>query len=117
MMALTRTRTGFRRLALLIAAAQVVAYATAPAIEAMSERAPGPNAIESAHGRTCAPIHQPAACMACQLLNLTARKSDGGPRFATIESRAMPIAAAATPAAPRAPPRSNLTRAPPPSLA
>jgi hypothetical protein len=116
-MALLRNRTGFRRFALAIAAAQVLAYAFAPVLEAVTERAAGPNVVEVAHTKTCTPVHQPSTCMACQLLNITASKSDGPQQPATREDHARPADDGVTIACPRAPPAANLSRAPPATLA
>lgn len=108
-----RTLPAFRRFALVIAAAQVVAYAAAPALEASSERVPGPHHVERATGRTCDPVHQPAACLACQLLDVTARAPEPGSAMIAAGLQARPAEVESLGAAPRAPPLSYHTRAPP----
>ena len=116
-MPLHRSLPAFRRFALLIATAQVVAYAAAPVLEASTERAPGPHHVESATGRTCDPVHQPAACLACHLLDVTAREVQGTRAAAPVEAQCRPADVELSGVAPRAPPLTYLTRAPPTILA
>src|SRR5712672_593875 len=70
-------RTLFRRLALALAAAQLVAYAAVPVLEALTERAPGPVALERAHTASCVVLHTPDSCLACQLLSAHGQRADG----------------------------------------
>lgn len=111
-MALLRFRPAFRRLALTLAAAQLLAYASAPALEALTERAPGPVSVESGHSKSCVQVHQSATCLACQLLTLTAHRGSHVPLPRTDAQRSVFIQLAAS-AAPRAPPSGPLSRAPP----
>jgi len=111
-MASLRFRPVFRRFTLALAAAQLLAYAAAPVVEAMTERAPGPVSIESGHSKTCVQVHQAATCMACQLLTLTATRGQATALPRTDTQRAVIIQLAAS-AAPRAPPTGPLSRAPP----
>lgn len=107
-----RFRPVFRRFALTLAAAQLLAYAAAPVVEAVTERAPGPVSVESGHDQTCVQLHQPATCMACQLLTLTAHRGQSAALPRTDAQRAVFIQLAAS-ATPRAPPTGPLSRAPP----
>src|SRR6266849_333030 len=61
-----RCRPALRRLALALAAAQLVAYAAVPILEARAERASGP-AFERKHSSSCVVLHSSATCLACQL--------------------------------------------------
>ena len=116
-MPILRLRPSFRRLALTLAAAQLLAYASAPIIEAVTERAPGSASIESGHSKTCIPLHAPETCMACQLLVLTAETPVATLRLVDrleqlpISDRGLAVRA------PRPPPGPHLSRAPPTSLA
>jgi hypothetical protein len=76
MMGLTRFRHGLRRMASVLAAAQLLAYAAAPVLEAATERNPGPAHIEPAKPHSCVPVHEAATCLACQLLTLHARRPE-----------------------------------------
>jgi hypothetical protein len=111
-----RSRIAFRRLALSLAAAQLLAYAAAPALEAVGERSPGPVAIEAAHSKACAPIHQPATCLACQMLSMNAQCPAGTSLPSFGSERAASVDLVASAAAPRAPPLRFLSRAPPLTL-
>lgn len=115
-MALTRTRPAFRRFALALAAAQLLAYGAASVLEAEVERNPGPAHIERAHSDSCVPIHAPASCIACQLLtvHVPVPAATRMP-LRTDETRATEIVASLS-VAPRAPPTGFLTRAPPITL-
>jgi hypothetical protein len=111
-MALLRFRPAFRRFALTLAAAQLLAYASAPVVEALTDRTPGPVSIESGHSKACVQIHQESTCMACQLLTLTAHRGQAATVPCTDSQRAVFIQLAAS-ASPRAPPQGPLSRAPP----
>jgi len=112
-----RFRPILRRLALVLAAAQVVAYVAVPVLEAATERNPGPAHIEPAHSDACIPVHAPDACLACQLLTAQAVGAEPAriPR-ATDQSNTADADERNTPA-PRPPPTVQLSRAPPTSLA
>ena len=112
----TRLRPAFRRFALSLAAAQLLAYAAAPVIEAVTERPSTGAHVEAAHTRTCVVLHAPDACLACQLLAVSARRPDGT-CLTPERSARMPIGdRGMTSRAPRAPPGPFLTRAPPSTL-
>jgi hypothetical protein len=111
-MALLRSRTGFRRLALVLATAQVLAYAMAPVLEAVTERPQGPHSVEVAHNGSCVPAHQPTTCLACQLLTLTAQQGHSV-SIPAADRHCVTFAFHLRSAAPRAPPEGPLTRAPP----
>src|SRR5262245_5691270 len=102
-----------KRLAMALATAQLLAYAAAPIIEAQTERAPGPVAIERSHTAQCVRVHQPESCLACQLVSARARAGERTrvPELATQQASLEP--AARTASQPRAPPRSTRSRAPP----
>lgn len=114
---MTRTRNPLRRLALALATAQLLAYAVAPALEAATEKAPGPVHVEQPQTGTCTPVHAPDACLACQLLTLHAQAAVDRRADLIGEERAAFEAGALTTIAPRAPPTGLLTRAPPTRLA
>ncbi len=113
----TRTRPALRRFALVLAAAQLLAYSAAPVIEALTERSPGPASIERAHSQSCTPIHQPSACLACQMLTAHARKADADHGRFGLEEASSSRGVEAVRAAPRAPPGVLRTRSPPLHLA
>ena len=96
-----------------LATAQLLAYAAAPVVEALTERAPGPVSIEGTHSSHCVKIHEPATCLACQLVTLRGRAAERTriPQLAT--QRVAMDAPGHRAAAPRAPPRTALSRAPP----
>lgn len=104
-----------RRLALALAAAQILGFALVPVIEA-TERAPGPASVESGH-QHCARLHEPATCLACVLLAARARTPERVV-FLMPETEVRIREAPSSTAAPtRAPPRALRTRAPPPLAA
>jgi hypothetical protein len=113
----SHSRTAFRRFALAVAACQLLAYAAAPVVEALTETAPGPVSIERAHTASCVVLHAPDTCLACALLGVHAER----PRPTCVPASAIdaPLARAALrdAAPPRAPPRSTHSRAPPADLA
>lgn len=111
-MAFLRTRPAFRRFALSLAAAQLLAYAAAPVVEALTEEMPGPVSVEAAHSTTCVPVHQATTCIACQLLTFSARRAESVPVHCTREERAAPVDLTAS-ISPRAPPAPHHSRAPP----
>jgi hypothetical protein len=114
---MTRIHPAFRRFALVLAAAQLVAYGIAPLLEAGTERNPGPAHVERAHSHPCVPLHAPDACLACQLLTASAaapeiiRVSLPSDERCSIESVVLNAMA------PRPPPAIFQTRAPPQDLA
>ena len=116
-MAVTRSRPSFRRFALVLAAAQIVAYGLAPVLEAATERNPGPVHIERAHNQSCVPLHAPDACLACQLLTATAATPDIVRVALPSDERCSTEGMVETVMAPRPPPVTFLTRAPPAHLA
>jgi len=106
-----------RRLALALAAAQLLAYAAAPLIESRAERAPGPVALERTHTASCVVLHAPDSCLACQLLTIHGQRPEGACVPLAVTSREAatnPRLAAWTP---RAPPGTLHSRAPPTHLA
>ncbi len=103
----------FRRFALALAAAQIVAYAVVPVLEARSERAPGPVALERAHTSSCVVLHAPDSCLACQLLSAHGQAARGACLPAALVDLVSPAAAPQSGWTPRAPPRSSRSRAPP----
>ena len=103
--------------ALVLATLHVVAYGAAPVLEARTERSPGPVHIERAHNESCVPIHAPDACLACQLLTATARAPEIVRVSLASEERCRVEGVVLTVMAPRPPPATFLTRAPPPHLA
>ena len=111
------TRPLFRRLALALAAAQIVVYAAAPVLEALTERAPGPVALERAHTSACIVLHAPDSCLACQLLSTHGQVGRGTCPPVGSKELASPAASAQAAWTPRAPPRSTRGRAPPLHLA
>jgi len=116
-MGMTRTRLAFRRFALMLAAAQLVAYGLAPVLEAAGERNPGPVHIERAHSQSCVPLHAPDACLACQLLTTSAATPDIVRISLPSDERCSTEGMVTTVTAPRPPPLTFLTRAPPTHLA
>lgn len=96
---------------------QMFAYAAAPVVEARTERPAKPSHFESAQAPNCAPAHQPATCMACQLLNVAARRSEPRNPLTGGDERAAIVVRATTSLTSRAPPLPYLGRAPPTSLA
>lgn len=112
-MGLKRSRLAFRRFALVLAAAQLVAYGAAPVLEARTERNPGPVHIERAHNQSCVPPHAPDACLACQLLTATARAPEVVRVSLPSDERCAIEGIVLTVMAPRPPPAIFLTRAPP----
>jgi hypothetical protein len=113
---MTRTRLAFRRFALVLAAAQLLAYGAAPLLEAGTERNPGPVHIERAHNQSCVPLHAPDACLACQLLTATARAPEVVRVSLPNDERCSIESVVLTMMAPRPPPAIFLTRAPPQDL-
>jgi hypothetical protein len=114
---MTRIHPAFRRFALVLAAAQLVAYGAAPLLEAQNETNPGPVHIERAHSQSCVPLHAPDACLACQLLTAVA-SAPGIVRVSLpTDERCLIDSAESTVMAPRPPPAIFLTRAPPHHLA
>ena len=112
-----RIRPAFRRFALVLAAAQLVAYGAAPVLEARTERNPGPIHIEKAHNQSCVPMHAPDACLACQLLTASADTPEIVRVSLPRDERCSVEGFVVTVMAPRPPPTIFLTRAPPPHLA
>ena len=109
-------RTLLRRLAAVLAAAQLAAFALAPVVEAATERAPGPPSLEAPHG-SCARVHQPATCLACVLLAARARTPERVHLSVPETERHVPETAALALAPTQAAPRALRTRAPPPLAA
>jgi hypothetical protein len=70
------SRPRLRRLALALAATQLVVFALAPVLEAMTERPATAGAVEAAHDG-CVRVHRPATCMACILSSVRARVAAG----------------------------------------
>ena len=116
-MPLIRLRPSFRRFALTLAAAQLLAYASVPVIEAATERATAGAAIENGHSKACFPIHAPDTCMACQLLVMSAHRPVQTQRSAEQAARLPIDDRGMASRAPRAPPGPHLSRAPPSTLA
>jgi len=116
-MAMIPNRLAFRRFALVLAAAQLVAYGIAPVLEARSERNPGPVHIERAHNESCVPLHAPDACLACQLLTASAATPDIVRVSLPSDERCNVESMVLTVMAPRPPQAIYLTRAHPPDLA
>ena len=112
-MALDRSRRALRRLALALAACQMVAYAAVPIVEGRTERAAGPVAIERNHTATCVVLHSPASCLACQLLTATGLRADGASVPASSLARSAAQVIGEVVAASRPPDRSLQSRAPP----
>jgi hypothetical protein len=117
MMALGRSRPAFRRFALALAACQLLAYGSAPFIEAMTERTPGVTHIEAAHTAACVILHSANSCMACQLLTTHAQqaRAAGVPVLAVAVAGPSPATHLLAPS--RAPPSNRQCRAPPINLA
>ncbi len=111
------TRIRFRRLALALATAQMAIYATLPFAEARLERAPGPAAVEAHHTTDCAPVHNPATCLFCQVALVRAEAGTRTSAPQADESRSALASAPHAVAMPRAPPHEPPSRAPPLSLA
>jgi len=116
-MGMIRTRLAFRRFALMLAAAQLVAYGLAPVLEASAEWNPGPIHIERAHSQSCVPLHAPDACLACQLLTTSAATPEIVRIALPNDERCYLESMVATVSAPRPPPLTFQTRAPPTHLA
>lgn len=112
-MRLNRNRPALRRLALALAAAQVLAYAAAPVLHGVTERNPGPAHVEAASDQACVPAHAASACVVCQMLTLQARRPDPARIFVAADVAHIRDNAIERPAPPRAPPQGFLTRAPP----
>ena len=115
-MRLNRNRPALRRLALALAAAQVLAYAAAPVLHGLSERNPGPAHVEAATDQACVPAHAASACVVCQMLTLQARRPDPARIFVAADMAHIGDQAIALSAPARAPPQGFLTRAPPTHL-
>jgi hypothetical protein len=107
----------FRRLALALAAAQIVVYAAVPVLEALTENAPGPVALERAHTSSCVVLHAPDSCLACQLLSTHGQAARGTCLPAQLSDAVTPATTSRSSWTPRAPPRSTRSRAPPSHLA
>ncbi len=107
-----RLRPLFRRFAFALAAAQLLAYAAAPVIEASTERSTSQVTLESRHSSSCVQVHQAATCLACQLLTMTAQQGQSAALPCTDQYHVTYQLLAAS-MAPHAPPRGQLTRAPP----
>jgi hypothetical protein len=115
-MRLNRTGPALRRLALVLGAAQLLAYGAAPVLHGLTDRSPGPAHVEAASDRTCVPAHAASACVVCQMLTLQAHRPETvrvvvGDDEARAGERNLLLAAP-----PRAPPPGFLTRAPPTPL-
>lgn len=106
-----------RRLALALAAAQIVVYAAAPVLEALTEHAPGPVALEHAHTHACVVLHAPDSCLACQLLSTLGHAARGACLPVVASDAIAPAASTYAAWTPRAPPRGTRSRAPPQHLA
>jgi len=102
----------FRRFALALAAAQLLAYAAVPVLEASTERSTSAVSIESRHSATCVQVHQASACLACQLLTLTAQQGHSV-ALPCLDRNHIVFRLFADAVAPRAPPLGPLSRAPP----
>ena len=101
-----------RRFALVLATAQLLAYAVAPVLEGMTEHAVGHAAIHNGHQCSTVTLHEASNCLACQLLTMSAQRPDPTPLPAFGDGRATLVELAAS-SAPRAPPVRVPTRAPP----
>jgi hypothetical protein len=110
-------RPPFRRLALALAAAQIMAYAIAPTLESRTDRATGPVALERAHTHACVVLHAPDSCLACQLLSAHGQQARAACLPLALRDAVSPAASEHASAAPRAPPRTTRSRAPPQFLA
>ena len=102
-----------RLLAPWLAALQVAAFLTAPAVNLHQGGASATATWEPAHGRDCVPVHRPDACALCRLASARL-----GPAPATWMLSAGPMAvvfAATTPSAPAPTPpaRHRFSRGPP----
>ena len=113
----SRCRPAFRRLALALAAAQIVAYAATPVVEALTDRAPGPVAVERSHDATCVVLHSSDSCLACQLLSAHGQRARGTCLPGAPPLALAPVAMTRVSSPPRAPPRNLRSRAPPADLA
>ena len=113
----SRSRPALRRLALALAAAQIVAYAATPVVEALTERAPGPVSLEPIHTATCVILHSSDSCLACQLLSVHGQRACGTSLPAAPPLAAAPDLTTRTSRSLRAPPRHLRSRAPPAHLA
>ncbi len=105
-------RTFVLRFALVLAIAQLVAYAAAPVLEGMTEQAVGRPAIHNGHQCSTVTLHEASNCLACQLLIMSAQRSDPTPLPMFGDGRAT-LGEMAASSAPRAPPVRVPTRAPP----
>jgi hypothetical protein len=114
---LMNQRPLFRRLALALAAAQIVVYAAAPVLEALTERAPGPVALERSHSSACVVLHAPDSCLACQLLSALGQAARGTCLPVALSDAVSPATSEHSAWTPRAPPRNSRSRAPPQHLA
>jgi hypothetical protein len=116
-MFMLRVRPAFRRFALALAACQLLAYASAPVLEAATDRAPGPIHIEAGHNQSCVPLHAADECLACQLLSASAATPEIVQVVLPIDILHKIESVAPTVRFSRAPPSIVLTRAPPGPLA
>lgn len=107
-----RFRSFVRRFALVLAAAQLLAYAAAPVLEGMTEHAIGKAAIHNGHQCSTVTLHEASTCLACQLLTMSAQRAQSAPLPDFGDGRAAMVELAAS-SAPRAPPVRVPTRAPP----
>lgn len=104
-------------MASVLAAAQLLAYAAAPALEAATERSPGPTHVERAKPHSCVPVHEATTCLACQLLTMHARRPEAA-RVPAAEDVARVVEIREWMSAPATgPPAGFFTRAPPTLLA
>ncbi len=112
----SRNRTVLRRLALALAAAQLVAFALAPVIEGMTNHDRGHPTVQVAH-EDGIPVHQDATCLACVLAAARARTPE--PVRLVIGRAESRLACVPAPTVTRslAPPPLPATRAPPASTA
>ena len=107
----------FRRFALALATAQIVVYAAGPALESLSDRAPGPIALERTHTSSCVVLHAPDSCLVCQLLTTAFQPASSASLPVAASNVVAPAVLSLTSLAPRAPPTSLGSRAPPLRLA
>jgi len=112
-----RVRPAFRRFALALAACQLLAYASAPVLEAATDRAPGPIHVEAGHSHSCVPLHAPGECLACQLLSVSAATPEIVQVVLPVDIQRRIESVAPVVRFSRAPPSLVLTRAPPATLA
>lgn len=108
---------GLRRLALVLASLQSLAYAGAPVAEAHADRRSQAVDIESSHSKSCTPLHQPDKCIFCQLGSVRARHCERVALEVGAQERRA-VSAVPRPAAPqRIEARPTRSRAPPLVLA